>query len=60
MNKYISIQNKLPPEGKVVMTKIEDIQGCRNEQSLFYDKGLWWVPSGEMYVYYQPTHWKEV
>lgn len=49
-----------PPEGKVVMTRILDEKGLRNEQPLKRNKKLWFVPDGSMYVYYVPTHWKEI
>lgn len=50
------------PVGKVVMTKIDDERGPRNEQTLKRIAGsnLWWTPDGSMYVYYAPTHWKPV
>ena len=48
------------PENIVVQTKIDDTNGCRNEQTLKRRGHLWWTPDGEMYVYYTPTHWKPV
>jgi len=51
------------PRGRVVMTKIDDENGCRNIQplQLLPDvRRLWFVPSGDMYVYYTPTHWAEL
>lgn len=49
------------PQGKEVMTKIDDTWGgCRNEHSLILKETLWWLPDGSMYVYYAPTHWKEI
>lgn len=54
----ISINN--PPEGKVVNTKISDVNGCRNEQALKRQGNLWVLPDGSMYVYYTPTHWSEI
>ena len=50
----------LPPEGVVVETKIDDERGCRNETTLKRRKNLWFFPDGSMYVYYIPTHWREV
>lgn len=51
----------LPPENKVVITKIADENNVpRNVQKLKLSKGLWWFPDGSMYVYYTPTHWREV
>ena len=53
------------PEGVVVMTKIDDADGVRNEQSLVKrtrepgkTRPMWWYPDGSMYVYYTPTHWR--
>ena len=46
------------PEGRLVMTKIDDGDGCRNVQPMKRSQRLWF--SGDMYVYYQPTHWREL
>ena len=46
------------PEGESVLTKIDDIHGERNVQTLKRSGRLWFVPDGSMYVYYSPTHWK--
>jgi hypothetical protein len=48
------------PEGVKVMTKIDDKDGVRNEQELRRRGRLWWAVDGSMYVYYTPTHWKEI
>lgn len=48
----------LPEEGVVVLTKIEDEHGCRNEQLLKRSSNLWFFPDKSMYVYYTPTHWR--
>lgn len=45
------------PDGVEVMTKIDDADGCRNEQSLTRQGRLWFFPDMSMYVYYTPTHW---
>ncbi len=58
MNDWIKCASALPPEGKEVMTKIDDIKGCRNETSLKLQNNLWWFPDMSMYVYYTPTHWR--
>lgn len=47
------------PENEVIMTKIRDRYGERNEQQLKRRGRLWFKPDGSMYVYYQPTHWRE-
>ena len=47
-----------PPNGDLVMTKIDDRGGLRNENALLRRKGnLWFFPDYSMYVYYAPTHW---
>lgn len=46
------------PENAIVMTKIDDHKGVRNEQTMRRQGNLWFA--GEMYVYYQPTHWREL
>lgn len=56
---WIETKSKLPPDGLVVDTKIDDKDGCRNEQALKRGGNLWWYPDGSMYVYYSPTHWRE-
>jgi hypothetical protein len=48
------------PENKVVLTKIDDGAGVRNEASLKRSGRLWFVPDGSVYVYYSPTHWKSL
>lgn len=48
------------PDRIVVETKIDDEDGLRNEQRLMRRGNLWWLPSGEMYVYYTPTHWRSI
>ena len=55
---WYSVYDKLPPEGTVVMTKIDD-GICKRNETLLYRKGnVWWLPGGDMYVYYTPTHWR--
>ena len=55
------VQSILPPKNHLVMTKVEDEKGTRNEQLLHLggDKGTLWF-AGDMYVYYSPTHWREL
>ena len=48
------------PDNRVVLTKIDDGQGARNHQALKRSGNLWYVPDGSMYVYYRPTHWREL
>ena len=54
---WIAVSERLPPDGQVVLTKIDDTSGIRNEQPLKFSRNLWWLADGVMYVYYQPTHW---
>ncbi len=51
-------QDRLPPEGVIVDTKIDNANGVRNEQKLKRCGNLWFFPDGSMYVYYTPTHWQ--
>ncbi|MCS4234453.1 hypothetical protein [Stenotrophomonas sp. BIGb0135] len=52
------------PLGVVVVTKIDDASGPRNEQLLIQKqrgpefRPMWWFPDMSMYVYYTPTHWR--
>lgn len=55
---WISIKEKLPPERAIVMTKIDDGKGVRNEALLARIGNLWFRPDMSMYVYYAPTHWR--
>lgn len=55
---WISCQDELPPEGEDVLTKIDDANGCRNEQRLKRKGRLWFFTDMSVYVYYTPTHWK--
>lgn len=55
---YRLVAETLPPDGEVVMTKIDDDKGLRDEQKLMRHGRLWFFADGSMYVYYTPTHWK--
>lgn len=64
-SKWTACVDELPPLDVVVMTKIDDGQGCRNKGRLKrycrepgVTRDLWFVPDGSMYVYYEPTHWR--
>jgi len=46
-----------PPEGEIVMTKVDEFGDVRNEQKLIKKGSLWWTTDMQMYVYYTPTHW---
>ncbi len=55
--KWIACTDALPPEGEVVLTKIDDGKGVRNEAPLLRSGSLWFFADRSMYVYYRPTHW---
>lgn len=57
---WTSLDILLPPEGVVVMTKIDNKNVCRNETTLKRCGCLWFLPDGSMYVYYTPTHWASI
>lgn len=48
------------PEKVLVETMISDESGDRNLATLRRSGRLWFVPDGKMYVYYAPTHWREI
>ena len=56
--KWISVKQSIPAEGKKVLTKIDDVDGVRNEQVLIRKGRLWFHEDMSMYVYYIPTHWR--
>jgi hypothetical protein len=58
MSNWIKLSDQQPPEGKVIMTKLDDEKGERNIALLKRRGRLWFVPDGSIYVYYTPTHWK--
>ena len=43
---------------RLVMTRIDDERGIRNEQPMKKIGNLWFT--GDTYVYYTPTHWREL
>jgi len=59
-NIWIPLAVERPSDGVVVATRIDDGAGIRNEQPLKLLGRLWFVPDGSMYVYYTPTHWREI
>jgi hypothetical protein len=58
MSKWKPIYESLPPQGVVVLTKVDDHEGVRNMQPLKRQGRLWFLQDGSMYVYYTPTHWQ--
>ena len=59
-NIWTPCTEELPPRGLEVETKIDDLRGIRNTQTLKRLGNLWFTPDGNMYVYYTPTHWREL
>ena len=53
---WISTSDRMPPQNLPVETKIHDSHGERNLTVLVLNNRLWF--SGDMYVYYTPTHWR--
>lgn len=46
-----------PAQDQVVLTRIDDDLGSRNEVRLRRHGRLWFFPDMSMYVYYVPTHY---
>lgn len=59
MNNWKSTADELPPDGKIVHTKLHDSTGVRNEQLLKRQGNLWVFDDGLTHIYYTPTHWRE-
>jgi hypothetical protein len=57
-NDWIDATVRVPPEGEVVETKIDDDKGVRNETRLVRLGRLWYLEDRSMYIYYNPTHWR--
>lgn len=60
VNDWKYIPWNTPPEDTIIMTKIDDEHGCRNEQKMIFSRNLWWFTDRSMYVYYTPTHWRSL
>ena len=56
--KWVPTSSRFPAEGTMVETKIDKGGVVRNVARLRYHSNLWWT--GDMYVYYRPTHWRPV
>lgn len=56
---WISCKDKLPNEGEIVTTKIDDGIGVRNVKMLRRRGNLWFSADGLVRVYYTPTHWRQ-
>lgn len=59
-SEWVNVNDKLPPDDFTVDTIIFDREGDRNHQKLKRRDNLWFFPDGSMYVYYTPTHWREI
>lgn len=57
---WIRCADRLPENGKIVETKIDDSSGIRNVANLKRSGNLWFLSDGSMYVYYRPTHWRNI
>ena len=53
---WIAFPGETPPSGQLVMTKIDNEEGCRNFQRMKFYKSMWWLADNSM-AYYHPTHW---
>lgn len=49
-----------PNQDEVVETCVIDEGGQRMESKHLWRNYRWWTPDGEMYIYYNPTHWKRI
>jgi hypothetical protein len=56
---WVRVGLRVPENGVLVDTKIDDENGVRNQQPLKRSGALWFIPDGSRYVYYTPTHWRE-
>ena len=53
---WYKVSDKLPPEEKLVKTKIEGEEGKREQDELYYKDNQWRFENGEK-ADYIPTHW---
>lgn len=54
---WVAVADNVPPQDTVVMTKIDDGRGVRNQTPLKRHGNLWFLPDMSICVYYEPTHW---
>jgi hypothetical protein len=52
------VTDDIPAEDVVVVTRLDDHKGVRNEQPLRRVGRLWYFPDGSAHVQYDPTHWR--
>lgn len=59
---WVSTGERLPDNGVVVETKLDYGKSFsfHQKQTLKRSGNLWFVPDGKMYVYYTPSHWREL
>lgn len=55
---WIKVKDKLPENGILVETKVDDRDDLRNVLNLMRLNHLWFIPDGSVFVYYVPTHWR--
>ena len=58
MSNWQNVASNPPPQHVVLLTKISDQHGERNEARLILEGRLWFFEDYSIYVYYTPTHWK--
>jgi len=56
-NNWVKVSDRLPPQNKIVRTKIDEEGRVRNESRLMLKGTIWWTPDESVYVYFIPTHW---
>ena len=54
---WIKVSDRLPPENKIVKTKVHKYGMVSNESKLVRKGSLWWLPNKSIFVYFTPTHW---
>lgn len=59
MRKWNRTRDILPKEHVIVETKIDDGNGCRNQQNLYQYGNLWFFPDGSSLVICEYHHWLE-
>lgn len=58
--KWNKLSEVVSKDDVAIETKIDDEHGCRNMAILKPIGRLWYFLDGSMYVYYVPTHWREL
>jgi len=54
---WVKVSHRLPPENKIVRTKMDEDGRVMDESKLIRKGTLWWLPDESIYVYFTPTHW---